>query len=288
MRVVKPQVEFWGEVPTDCTGSLAWIEKAGRVCYKSEDKISPESAVPFVTKLIRAGHLAMVEHSNFVVRAPLRDAEAYPEAINVLTNTPVGKFLTAGSDDQYFYVGGNLTAWAKACDGGVLFSPFLNIYGAFFGLIPRAPQVYSVCPHPEIPAELRRYTLKFICDRGVSHELVRHRPCSFAQESTRYCNYSGDHMEFVEPWWYAETSDTAASSVWTDAMLCAEEAYAELTGLNKSPQFARAVLPNSLKTEVVVTADSAEWRHIRSLRTEKAAHPDMQRIMNMVPWEKIV
>ena len=197
MRVIKPSVEFYGAVPTDYEGALRFIEMAGRTCYKSEDKITPDSAEKFVRKLITAGHLAMVEHSNMVVRRSYADPEdAYDAAavcgkyLNVVYNSPI----------DVLYVGGNLTAWYQrgAADDWKMqmFAPFISQYGllfsgdddfyAAFNSAAQSPNCWEVCPHDEIPKELHRYSAKFICDRGVSHELVRHRPCSFAQESTRY------------------------------------------------------------------------------------------------------
>lgn len=131
-------------------------------------------------------------------------------------------------------------------------------------------------------------SVKFICDRGVSHELVRHRLCAFSQESTRYCNYSGGVTFIIPPWVDIEPGtyscpatyvEKTAGIVWLQSMLEAEEKYIELLNLNWNPQHARSVLPNSLKTEIIVTSNFREWRHILKLRTEKAAHPQMRELM---------
>lgn len=119
-------------------------------------------------------------------------------------------------------------------------------------------------------------SVRIVCDRGVSHELVRHRLASYSQESTRYVRYDGD-MEFVEPWWWDEKPESRVPYVL--AFSCAEETYKKALQNGDSPQAARAVLPNSLKTEIVVSANLREWRHIFKLRCDKAAHPDMRRIM---------
>ncbi len=133
-------------------------------------------------------------------------------------------------------------------------------------------------------------TVKFIIDRGVSHELVRHRLCAFSQESTRYCDYNGE-IEFIIPPWCAniEEMDTElgyniselsiTQATWFCAMRDAEWAYKELRLHSWSPQQARSVLPNSLKTEVVVTTNFREWRHIFKLRCATSAHPQMREIM---------
>lgn len=134
-------------------------------------------------------------------------------------------------------------------------------------------------------------TVRFIVDRGVSHELVRHRLCAFSQESTRYCNYKGGVTFVIPPWISIEegnyptglspnkrTNDLARNQ-WADMCYYSETSYINLLTLSWSPQQARSVLPNSLKTEIVVTANFREWKHIFTLRTSKAAHPQMREIM---------
>jgi len=131
--------------------------------------------------------------------------------------------------------------------------------------------------------------VRFICDRGVTHELVRHRLCAFSQESTRYCNYKGGVTFVIPPWveylspGQYESGDYSgligAEYSWADAMYSSECWYLDLLDCGWSPQQARSVLPNSLKTEIVVTANFREWRHIFKLRCSKAAHPQMREIM---------
>ena len=130
------------------------------------------------------------------------------------------------------------------------------------------------------------YTFKFICDRGVSHELVRHR-CSFAQESTRYCNYSsekfGREIQFIKPSTF-DSWDEKAQKEFINQLECAESSYLYLSDLGLSPQQARAVLPNALKTEVVMTAPVYQWKHffdLRSKGTTGAPHPDMKVVADM-------
>ena len=124
-------------------------------------------------------------------------------------------------------------------------------------------------------------TVKFICDRGVSHELVRHRLCSFTQESQRYCNYSGDkfgnELTFIEPCFFEE--DEHKKACWWCDMRKVQDTYLRLLEYYASPEEARAVLPNSVKTEIVVTANYREWRNIFKLRCDKAAHPSMRELM---------
>lgn len=133
------------------------------------------------------------------------------------------------------------------------------------------------------------FTVRFICDRGVSHELVRHRVASFAQESTRYCNYSKDkfsnELTFIYPRFWdhyiglkEEPNALNLYKNWHTAMENAEKAYFTLLEKGATPQEARSVLPNSIKTEVVMTANLREWRHFFKLRTSKAAHPQMREL----------
>ncbi len=131
-------------------------------------------------------------------------------------------------------------------------------------------------------------TVRFTVDRGISHELVRHRLASFAQESTRYCTYK-DYIEFIIPNWFDEQDIvdynnnaipmTSPFYIWIKSMLSAEQNYNDLLVLGWSAQQARSVLPNSLKTEIVVKANIREWRHILKLRVAKSAHPQMREVM---------
>lgn len=193
MKVIKAGYEILTDISNDGIKELQHIEKIGRICYKSEDKITEdgESAKRFVKMIIDKGHEAMIEHSSLSV--------------------------------------------------------------------------------------------KFIVDRGVSHELVRHRIASFAQESTRYCNYSKDkfgcELTFIKPYFLIVDKGNYAYKKWEDAMNRAEYVYLDLINSNDfTPQEARAVLPNSLKTEVVMTANYREWRNFFKLRTSKAAHPQMREV----------
>lgn len=189
MKIINAGFEILTPISQGGIKELQHIEKIGRVCYKSEDKITAdgESAKKFVKMIINRGHEAMVEHSSLSV--------------------------------------------------------------------------------------------KFIVDRGVSHELVRHRIASFAQESTRYCNYSKDKFDngvtFIKPFFF---KDDIRYQRWLSAMADTESAYLDLLNNGASPQEARSVLPNSTKTEIVITANYREWRNFFKLRTTKAAHPQMREV----------
>lgn len=127
-------------------------------------------------------------------------------------------------------------------------------------------------------------TVRFICDRGVSHEIVRHRLAAYCQESTRYCNYSKDRfcgeITVIKPSTFDK--NTPVYNIWKRSCQMAETAYFDLLGEGCTPQEARSVLPNSLKTEVVMTADMREWRHFIRLRCAPAAHPDMRVVAGLL------
>lgn len=129
-------------------------------------------------------------------------------------------------------------------------------------------------------------SVRIICDRGVSHELVRHRLASYSQESTRYCNYSkdkfGNELTFIRPAWVQLGDPDSLDYTWRSAMKEAEQCYLGLLECGWTPEMARSVLPNSLKTEIVMTANMREWRHFFRLRCAPAAHPQMREVAWML------
>lgn len=189
MKIIEPGYEILTNISDGATEELKFIERVGRICYKSENRITDTSAPMFVKGLIEHGHGAMIEHSQLSV--------------------------------------------------------------------------------------------KFIVNRGVSHELVRHRIASWAQSSTRYCNYSlgkfGHELTFIKPCVYEENSEEY--KMWEELMQQIEDTYLKMTeDHDVSPQDAREILPNSLMTEVVMTANYREWRNFFKLRCDNAAHPEMRRV----------
>ncbi len=197
MIVVKPEIEIIDMA--DYQDILKKLERIGRVCYKSEDKISEGSAEKFIGGIIKSGHESVIEHENI--------------------------------------------------------------------------------------------TVKVTCDRGVTHEIVRHRLASYSQESTRYCNYSKDkfqnqisvidiatgfHYDLNDP------ADRKKYEIWEEAMQSAEQYYFQMLEAGATPQEARSILPNSLKTELVMTMDIREWRHFLRLRHGEGAHPQIQEIAGMI------
>ncbi len=128
--------------------------------------------------------------------------------------------------------------------------------------------------------EHEKITVRFICDRGVTHELVRHRIASYSQESTRYCNYSqdkfGNELTFIKPCFWDEDSENY--KLWLESMQFIENMYNKMIECGAKPEEARSILPNSLKTEIVVTMNLRQWRHYFRLRTAPAAHPQIREI----------
>lgn len=186
MKVIKPSFEILDNI--NGKELLKKIEVIGRVCYKSEDRITDDSATQFVSNILKSGHESVIEHEKISVR--------------------------------------------------------------------------------------------IICDRGVTHEIVRHRIASYSQESTRYCNYSkdkfGSELTLIKPLFWDETSEEY--KLWYDSMKSIEDAYNKMISMGAKPQEARSILPNSLKTEIVVTMNLREWRHFFKLRTSEKAHPQMREV----------
>lgn len=186
MKIINPFFVIESQVNRDYI--LLQIEKAGRTAYKSEDKISGDSAMKFVSMINKLGHSSVLEHQSVTVRV--------------------------------------------------------------------------------------------ICDRGVSHEIVRHRLASYTQESTRYCNYSkgkfGNEITVIKPCFWEENDEKY--KIWKETIKNIELAYNKLVSIGASPQEARSILPNSLKTELVMTMNLREWQHFFKLRTSNAAHPQMREI----------
>lgn len=132
--------------------------------------------------------------------------------------------------------------------------------------------------------EYEKISVRIICDRGVSHEIVRHRIASYSQESTRYCNYNkekfGKELTFIKPSFWSD--DSVEYQLWIEMLNKIEKLYNTLMEMGVAPQEARSILPNCLKTEIVVTMNLREWRHFFRLRTSQRAHPQMRQISVMI------
>lgn len=283
------------------------IELAGRTCYKSEDKITEDSSKEFVDRMIKLGHGAMLEHGTIYLNVP---EQTYTETLE----DEFGKFNNPnnGLVDRY-----RKNKYSK-----------VNSVAADEELRKKYPKVRPFkLTHHYITTNLRviiengwekdlewqceptehhekRITAKFICDRGVSHEFVRHRVFSFAQESQRYCNYNKDkfnnELTFIRPTWLnIPTGDyTYWDGDWCDIdnmkiqlpsdngvadnfLWCLNNAgmqYRLLINKGLKPQEARGVLPNATKTELVMTGFESDWEHFFELRCSGAAHPDAKKL----------
>lgn len=296
MKLIKPSFEIW-EQPAGLKGVYKQIEKVGRVCYKSEDKITEDSAKPFVDRMIKSGHGAMLEHGTVYLYIRRKGNESL-EVDRYLLN-PYSKVVfsqSPNSRDMEIYITTNLRVLVE--------NGWLD-------------DLQYICEPTEYHE--RRVTVHFVCDRGVSHEFVRHRVMSFAQESTRYCNYSkdkfGNELTFIIPCWCDDIPDALSLKdsmdvkkfVWGTDNLAAtveekgvvnrqvskftqrflyemqgdEDTYIGLIAAGYKPQEARAVLPNSLKTELIVTGFVSDWKHffgLRAIGTTGAPHPQAKEL----------
>lgn len=299
VKVINPEARLFEE-----STRLKHIEACGRLCYKSEDKITATSAERFVLGLVKSKHLAMIEHATYSVHIPA--------ALVQLTHFQNQPYLTVTEcrSGKAYLVSGNARAWRMLLSGWSL--PKVLRFDICFALYKEDPEAYMVLFNDLVTAQAHwqefntehnhyttyvvdeeeimytlglsraemRYhiyrTVLFICDRGVSHELVRHRPASFAQESTRYCNYK-EEMVFIRPSFFR--FDDIQYALWETEMKHVEETYTAMIQHGATPQQARTVLPNSLKTEIVVTANIHEWLWIESLRDAKSAHPQIQEVI---------
>lgn len=294
MIVIDPSFELQDDLDT---ASLAVrLEACGRICYKSEDKTTDESAVPFVTKLAAHGHNSVLEMAAVTVRVTCSEED---------------KAAFYGLQPKYFIIdeqeGGILITGTIRCFREIYKRASDNgIVNAMVSLLARRDDflyagVYEDETATPVNQEIKveklslkdveqlsdelvmrhRYVgVKFIVNRAVTHELVRHRPCSFLQESQRYCRYSqdkfGNQVTFIKPMFFEEGSEEY--KIWVDAMEYTEKLYLQLLETS-TPQAARTVLPNSCKTEIIMYCNLEEWQHIIMLRTPPNAEPSMREIM---------
>lgn len=278
--IIKPHVERIDE-----KDNLKRIELAGRVCYKSEERITEDSALDFCERIMARGHTSVLEHSNVIVQVPIAlgsclidNMRCYEERIEKIAHL---KYTYPNNGTMIF--SGNVRAWREILLCFPMFTftdnPLLDVNR---GLTDLAPYVISEDTlTKEDRAVHSRITLRIVCDRGVSHELVRHRVMSFSQESTRYVNYGRKGFTFIEPWWW-EHQNGVLKHYLISTMQRSSATYEAMIAEGATPQLARAILPNQIKTEVVVTATPLQWADFLKLRMDKAAHPDMQRIAQMV------
>lgn len=246
------------------------IELAGRTCYKSEDKITEDSAKKFVDRMIKLGHEAMLEHGTIYLACLVFDGDVD----NNNNLTPNHSFYKYQSN-KYSKVKVAQYAWSGEDVACVTTNLRVLVENNWLDDL----KTYRCEP---TRYHEKRITAKFICDRGVSHEFVRHRVFSFAQESTRYCNYSknrfGGEITFIKPTWW-EDMDEIDKEDWNDYLSNAEQYYINLIDKRGwKPQEARQVLPLALKTELIMTGFESDWEGFFKLRCSGAAHPDAKKL----------
>ena len=286
MKFIKPSVEIITEPDL-----FKRIEIGARCCYKSESKISDDSAEKMVKALIKRGHESPLEHSNILVSFGTYEYDAFADILHQYTeDTGLPHYIRTSTSYPYMYFcGGNLRAWRSLVKH---FPDHAIIRHIFYG----HPAFEDIHLQPidvkeNLDCQIYRgdqisdpklniITARFICDRAVQNELVRHRLLGLSVESTRYVRYE-DGLTLIEPWWWPEqeTSDTQFIRASCQA---AEDAYCSMIRSGCSPQKARCVLPLMLKTEVIATGTAKYWKEcVLPLRLSKAAHPDIRRLMEL-------
>lgn len=254
MKLINSSYEIIEPKSYDLDNVFKHIELCGRVCYKSEDKMTPDSSTKFVDRMIKSGHMSVLEHGTVYLAIPWADNwEKYKYDPYSKTNN-----LPTDEDHSVIAVTTNYRVLVE--------NDWLD-------------DLKYICEPTEYHE--RRYTVRFVCDRGVSHEFVRHRHFSFSQESTRYCNYSKDkfsnEITFIVPWWWNNGIE-AKKKLYKDCWQLSEDTYKTLMVGKCTPQEARAVLPNALKTELIMTGFASDWGHFFELRDDSRAHPDAQKL----------
>ena len=291
MKVILPSVEILPYL--DGKEILKHLEKCGRVCYKSEDKISDISSEKFLQGIIKRGHEAVLEHASFIFQVSYNVYKDIVDKVNFVESYYFEKMYLRFTDSDGYIISGNVRAWRDFFrfagvpfymndfveTNSILFPEFKNYSQSSFNGDEWSIKQISV---NDLVSDCQRLvhedvSVRFVCDRGISHEIVRHRDASYCQESTRYCNYMkekfGNEITVIQPCFFEK--DSREYFIWERNMECCEKAYFDLLDCGCLPQQARCVLPNSLKTEIIMTANIREWRHFLKLRCSKAAHPQM-------------
>lgn len=299
MRLIKPSLEII-EQQSGLEGIYKQIELAGRTCYKSEDKITEDSAKAFVDRMIKSGHGAMLEHGTVYLRIPENDVNYH-------------YYLSKYEKNPYSRCNYGLTLNGSPVGDICITSNYRVLVENNW-----LDDLKYICEPTKYHE--KRITVKWTLDRGISHEFVRHRVFSFAMESTRYCNYSknkfGNELTFIIPTWLnlPEGKYTNWDNDWCDvaelkllhpevdnlddAANCflqsiknSEYYYFMLLDRDWKPQQARQVLPNALKTELVMTGFESDWKGFFALRSPKygatGVHPDAAHLADMLYEEFI-
>lgn len=299
MKILKPSFEIHDDL--DNSSIAVRLEACARVCYKSEDQITEESAIPFVTRIAEQGQNWVLEMAVVSFKVT-----CHPDHVLELLSCQT-KFLVIDRIDTGLLLTGSIRTFRELYAA----HPYNRlVYEIVAMLAAKEPPLFQDVFDPdkglqqdsqvgieklslqevdELPSELklrhRFVSVKFIVNRAVTHELVRHRPCSFLQESQRYCRYNQDKFDnqvtFIKPIFFPE--DGEEFKMWQQAMELAEAKYMKLLD-SSTPQAARTVLPNSCKTEIIAYCNLEEWQHIFFLGTSESAEPSMREIL--VPLEQ--
>lgn len=270
MRLIEPSYKIIRQ-SSGLEGMFKHIELAGRICYKSEDNITKDSCKKFIDALIKRKHYSPLEHGTVYLKVPYDDIMEYVDPQNpydrdILCNSWTKYIVDYGNNLIYitsnyrWIIENNLDHWLKyICE----------------------PTKYHE----------KRVSVKFICSRAISHELVRHRVFSFCQESQRYCAYNkdkfGNEITFISPLYIDSDKPLINNGVYdrvyevlTESLSEAEKYYFTLLNEGFRAEEAREVLPNSTKTEIIMTGFMSDWKHFFKLRCDKSAHPEMRRLVN--------
>ena len=303
MKVIEPSFEILEQI--NISNSLKRIEEIGRVCYKSEDKITKDSYKNFIKNLIDRKHYSVLEHVYFTYMIK-KDS-----FMNLLLTKNFDKYisyikLTTELFDDFkfndiFIVSLNLRTMFEMYYDGIEFAlkflkklpneikSFLHIANIirnyeFQDIVTTEIQCIDYDKYKKYNVYDRHkfITVKFICDRGVSHELVRHRMASYSQESTRYANYSkdkfGNELTFIKPCFWPGVLNEKYKR-WLRVNENIEDNYMQFLKENCTPQEARDILSISLKTEIFMTCNIEEWKHVFKLRCDNSAHPQIRELM---------
>lgn len=266
MKIIEPSATI---LETELAGLSVCqrIDRLASVCYQRPPRPTEEEAEKFCRNLIERGHLPALEMA--VVHL----------AVDVDQDTPDSKFLSYSVlvDSDEVLVSGSIRAFMEA-DEIQDAANFLSLeYPMFFRCNPVEGEPVRFATPDEIPWQHKHVAVRVICSRAVSHRLVRHRPCSFLQESTRYCRYD-DGVTFIRPEWPAAGGWLLQEVFETDCK-ASEDAYKVRRAYGCAPQQASGALNHDVKTELIIYASLPEWKHIFAMRCAKAADPEIRRIM---------
>ena len=272
MELIEQSHKIWGISPSTYDEAMLWIERAARNCYASQDKIKPGSAEKLIDGIMKSDppHSSVLEHvSIYAIR---EDVE--PDRFDRIIKNKSKWLNSSDSEDSTYKVFGNLRAWME---GLKLMHPF-QVYDWLKDMH------FTILDNATVPDFAKRITVELTTDRAVLAEITRHRDdCAFSVESQRYVNYD-DGITFVKPSWYDEVdySTQHEFEYWCGAT---EREYKELRVKGLSPQHARTVLNQQVKTTIVMSAYLPEWEWIFKLRTGTGAYPQMINLMQPVEAE---